>query len=426
MLTVTAALESIAVTPANPSVPKGETEQFVATGTLTDGSTENLTSQVAWAAASPSVASITAAGLATGVAAGTSTITASLHGITGSTGLTVSAAVLQSIAVTPASPSIAAGLTKQFTAVGTYSDRSTQTLTTQVTWTSATTSAATISNASGSQGLATGVATGTSTITAALGGITGSIVLTVTAAVLQSIAVTPANPSVAAGLTEQLTAVGTYSDKSTRSLTTQVTWASSAPSVASVTTTGLAMGVAPGSSEIVAAFHGVTGSTVLNVTAPPSPPLVTLVSVSVTLKKRTITQIVVTFSGAVNNAEAQSIGEYRLATPGKKGSFTAKNAGIIKLKKAVYDQVNDTVVLTPRKPFGLTEPVQLSINGTATAGLQDSFGRLIDGDHNGGPGGNAVAVIRKAGVTVSARALARSSQTTRLSGSLVDIVLDQG
>jgi len=46
---------------------------------------------------------------------------------------------------------------------------------------------------SGSQGLATGVSTGTSTIIATLNGITGSTVLTVSAAVLQSIAVTPAN-----------------------------------------------------------------------------------------------------------------------------------------------------------------------------------------------------------------------------------------
>jgi hypothetical protein len=38
--------------------------------------------------------------------------------------LTVTAATLQSIAVTPASPSIAKGLTQQFTATGTYSDSS--------------------------------------------------------------------------------------------------------------------------------------------------------------------------------------------------------------------------------------------------------------------------------------------------------------
>ena len=116
--------------------------------------------------------------------------------MSGSTVLTVTAAVLESIAVTPANPSIAKGTTQQFTATGTYSDNSTQDLTSQVTWASATTSVATISSA----GLGDRPsATGTSTITATLGGVTGSTVLTVTAAVLQSIAVTPANPSIAKG-----------------------------------------------------------------------------------------------------------------------------------------------------------------------------------------------------------------------------------
>src|SRR5206468_74943 len=93
VLTVTAAtLTSIAVTPANPSIAKGTTQQFTATGTYTDSTTQNLTSQVTWVSATPSVATITAAGLATGVATGTSTISATLTGITGTTVLTVTAA----------------------------------------------------------------------------------------------------------------------------------------------------------------------------------------------------------------------------------------------------------------------------------------------------------------------------------------------
>jgi trimeric autotransporter adhesin len=263
VLTVTAAnLQSIAVTPANPSVAKGLTTQFTATGTFSDNSTQNLTSQVTWASAATSVATITAAGLATGVAAGASTISATLSGVTGSTVLTVTAAALQSIAVTPANPSVAKGLTAQFTATGTYSDQSTQNLTSQVTWASAATSVATITAA----GLATGVATGSSTISATLSGVTGSTVLTVTAAALQSIAVTPANPSVAKGLTAQFTATGTFTDNSTSDLTTQVTWASGTASVATINTAGLATGVSAGTTTISAALSGVTGSTLLTVT----------------------------------------------------------------------------------------------------------------------------------------------------------------
>ena len=266
VLTVTAAaLESILVSPANPTLPKGETEQFSAMGTYSDQSTQNLTNQVAWGSATTSVATITSAGLATGVTTGTSTISAALTGITGSTVLTVSPAALLSIVVTPDTPFVPSSSTEQFTATGTFSDQSTEDLTSQVTWASATTSVATISNAAGSQGLVTTVSQGTSTISAGFDGISGSTVLTVRPVALLSIAVTPASPSVPKGETQQFSAMGTYSDESTQDLTSQVTWASATTSVATITSAGLAAGLVTGTSNISAALNGITGSTVLTV-----------------------------------------------------------------------------------------------------------------------------------------------------------------
>ena len=187
-LTVTAAaLVSIAVAPLNPSVAKGLAEQFTATGTYTDGSNANLTTQVDWVSGTTSVATISnttgSQGLASTLATGTTAITAALSGITSSSDtLTVTAAALVSIAVAPLNPSVAKGLTEQFTATGTYTDGSNANLTTQVDWVSGTTSVATISNTTGSQGLASTLATGTTAITAALSGITSpSDTLTVTA-----------------------------------------------------------------------------------------------------------------------------------------------------------------------------------------------------------------------------------------------------
>ena len=68
-----------------------------------------------------------------------------------------------------------AGTTKQLAATGTYSDGSTKTITTSVTWISSNISAATISTG----GLATGSGTGTTRITAALGNVSGAANLTV-------------------------------------------------------------------------------------------------------------------------------------------------------------------------------------------------------------------------------------------------------
>jgi hypothetical protein len=211
------------------------------------------------------VATINSGGLATAVAAtGTSKISATLKGVSASTVLTATPAALVSLAVTPANPSLPKGKTEQFTATGTFSDKSTQNLTTQVKWVSATTTVASIS----SGGLATAVGTGTSKITATLAGVSGTTVLTVTPATLVSLAVTPANPSLTKGGTLQFTAVGTFSDKSTEDLTSLVTWASATTLVATISSGGLATGVGTGTSNISATLQGVSGSTVLTVTAP--------------------------------------------------------------------------------------------------------------------------------------------------------------
>lgn len=76
-------LTSISVTPTNPSsIAAGSTppstEQFTATGTYANGTTANLTGVAMWTSSNTAVATIAAGGLATAVASGTTTITASV------------------------------------------------------------------------------------------------------------------------------------------------------------------------------------------------------------------------------------------------------------------------------------------------------------------------------------------------------------
>ena len=82
-------LFSIAVTPANPSIASAATQQFTATGTYTDNTTKDITSSVTWTSGTASVATINTSGLATGIGAGTSVITATSGSISGTTNLTV-------------------------------------------------------------------------------------------------------------------------------------------------------------------------------------------------------------------------------------------------------------------------------------------------------------------------------------------------
>ncbi len=268
--TVTAAtLTSIAVTPATATRIVGQTQQFVATGTFSDATTADITTSVTWSSSNAAQASISNAagsnGLATALAAGTPTITATLGAITGAATLTVNAVTLVSIAVTPATATRPVGLTQQFVATGTYSDATTAVITTTVTWSSSSAAIATISNTAGSNGLATAVAPGNATITATLGAITGTATLTVNAVTLVSIAVAPATATIAAGTTQQYIATGTYNDNSTADITAMATWTSSDETHATISSTGLATGVAAGATTITAALDGITGTAALEV-----------------------------------------------------------------------------------------------------------------------------------------------------------------
>jgi len=263
-------LLSIAVTAVNSSIAVGVTDQFTATGTYSNGTTQNLTSSVTWSSSSTAVATISSAGLATGVAAGSATIKATSGTISGSTGLTVTAPVtLVSIAVTPASASVTVSGTRQYTATGTYSNGTTQNLTSSVTWSSSSTAVATIS----STGIATGVVPGGATIKATSGTITGSTSLTVSASTvtLVSIEITPANAHVAVGASLQLTATGTNSNGTTQNLTSSVTWSSSSTAVATISSAGVATGVAAGSATIKASLGLVSNSTTVTMTSTPGP-----------------------------------------------------------------------------------------------------------------------------------------------------------
>ena len=83
------ALTSISISPGTADFPIGGSQQYSALGTYTDGSTANLTATASWASSAPLIATVSASGLVNGLASGTSTISATASGVTGSTGLTV-------------------------------------------------------------------------------------------------------------------------------------------------------------------------------------------------------------------------------------------------------------------------------------------------------------------------------------------------
>ena len=260
-------LTAITTSPTSASVAIGATEQFTAMAAYSDGSTANVTSTASWTSAETSVATVSSTGMALGIAAGSTTITASASGIAGMATLTVPAATktLSSIAISPPNASVAAGSTEQFTAMATYSDGSTANVTAMASWIAANAAVATINSA----GLATAIAAGSTTITASVGGVSGMATLTVPAVTktLSAIAVSPPSASVAAGSTEQFTAIATYSDGSTANVTAAASWTAANAAVATINSAGLATGVAAGSTTITASVSGVSGMATLTVPA---------------------------------------------------------------------------------------------------------------------------------------------------------------
>lgn len=260
-------LTSIAVTPATPSMPLGLKQQFTAMGTYSDGTSSDITNSATWSSDDSTVATINASGLAMGVIPGSVAITASLidsssNEQSATTTLTITDATLTALAITPVNPSLAKGLTKQFMATGTYSDGTSPDVTTSVTWSSANTLVATV-NASG---LASGVAIGSSVITASLGSDETTTELNITDAILSSIALTPVEPSIAKGITQQFTAIGTYSDGISVDITASANWSSADTLVATMNTSGAAKGVSIGSSIITADFQAQSATSLLTVT----------------------------------------------------------------------------------------------------------------------------------------------------------------
>ena len=266
-LTVSSAvLKSISLAPASALLAPGAGRQYNAVGTWSDGSSENISLYVAWSSSNNSVAQVNSIGLVTGESAGVATINVQQgSSLSAAASLVVEGSALLSIQVTPQGSRVPATIEESLQATGNFADGQSLDLTSAVSWTSSSPSVATISNAFYTHGVATGIAPGTTTITAVFSGQSGTATLTVTNATLDSITVSPANPTITLGASEQFEAHGTFSDGSVLAITDQAAWSSSNVAVAAINSVGVASSASAGTSTIKASLNGVSGTTNLTV-----------------------------------------------------------------------------------------------------------------------------------------------------------------
>lgn len=168
---------------------------------------------------------------------------------------------LQTLTVTPASASLVAGEARQLAVSASYADGSSQDLTSRVTYTSSATAVATVSGA----GVVTAVAAGTAVVTArdAASGSAATAAITVLAKTPVSISLSPRAFDVNVDGTQALTVTATYADATTGALTSGVTFASSDPAIAAVSSAGAVTGKATGTATITAT-HTATGRTAVS------------------------------------------------------------------------------------------------------------------------------------------------------------------
>jgi hypothetical protein len=284
---VVVTLSSVSVTPAGAAVGIGGTQQYSATGTYSDSTTQDLTQSVSWSTDNAAIATInntandehygvlTAVGLgsanvsATYTPPATTTTTETAVPVVGTTLVTVVNATVQSLTLTIGSTRGTApvGFVTQLAATGNYTDGTHSDLTTSVSWMGLTPDIATLSDAAGTKGALTGVKAGSAKVRAILNDITQDGTVIVANDTLVNIAMTPPSVNLPANTTQQFSCKGNFSDGEVIDLTQQTDWASSDTSIVTVsndpTSKGFATGQAglfPGSANVTATYGTVVGT----------------------------------------------------------------------------------------------------------------------------------------------------------------------
>lgn len=298
-------LSSISVSPSNATMANNTKLQLAAIGTFVDGSTRDVTSLVTWSSGNAGVANFVSStpGLITATSAGSTTVTVTAGTLTAVSTVNVTSATLSSISIFPVNASIAQGTKLGLTAIGVFSDSSVQDLTNQLIWSSIGTVYESVTTA----GIVTGITQGAAKITASsfssLGYLQGSTQVNVTAATLNSIALTPASPVITPGNTVSFTAIGTFSDGSTQDITGSVAW-SSTPSSVATTKSGSATAQGMGQGLVTAKLGSVKGTAPVTVA---SPQQISLAISPSTLKIAQQTSVQLSAQGTLNSGAAQDL-----------------------------------------------------------------------------------------------------------------------
>lgn len=255
------AVAMVAVSAAANSILVGASTTLAATALDRNGSAI-AGRPVSWSSSDATIVSVTESGVATGLVPGQAVIRATVDGVAGSAPITVVSPVVTSVEISGGSGgALLPGETLRLTAVA-RGDAGVIVPGKTFVWSTSNAAVAAVS----SDGTVLAVAPGSANIGASTDGKSGSVAVTVEASALTSIAVTPSPMLAAVGGSYAISAAG--ADQRGRPVgVPQLTFQSSDPTIASVSTTGDVTGVRAGTASISASAQGVTGTTTVTVVA---------------------------------------------------------------------------------------------------------------------------------------------------------------
>jgi|GEM_PF-2387828 len=258
-VTVVSDIVTVEVAPVAAELLSGQTQVFTATlknatGTVISGR------PVSWASSNGSIATINSSAVATAVAPGQTTITATSEGRTGSVTLKVGAPVA-TVTIAPAAATVLIGATQQLTA-SLKDDQGIALSGRPISWSSADTLKAIVS----ASGVVTGRAAGQVLVSATSEGKSGAATITVPPPV-ETVGISPSTATILIGKTQQLTAELRAANGEVLS-GRAITWASSEQNKVTVSSSGIVTAVATGASTITATSEGKSGTALISVPPP--------------------------------------------------------------------------------------------------------------------------------------------------------------
>ncbi|TMO84617.1 Ig-like domain-containing protein [Pseudoalteromonas spongiae] len=394
-VTVTdAELVSINISPVTKTTYVGGQVQYQAFGIYTDASNKELTKFATWFSDDTSIASIDAAGVATGNSAGDVIITASYDSITSNDAdLTVGPAIIERLVVYPTPQETPAGSEIQFKAHAYFSDSSNFDVTKLVNWQSLEQSIA-VHNGNG---LFATLVEGATAVQADYQGLTSTGELIVTAAVIDSLTISPVSAELNVSETKQFKTFVNYSNGTSFEVTNSSNWQISDTSIATVSTSGLVTANQQGNTQVQAEYSGKIALADITVTGK----AIDRISVTPFLKQIN--------EGETFNFQAQAIhpdgsftnvttlatwksdntGVATVITSGAEGGLaTGKNDGVARISATYAGLTGNgqlTVLALPPQLTGIViEPanVNVYVNGSrqlsAYAIYDNNFTNLID------------------------------------------------